>query len=349
MVRPQHAAAIAHRSMATSDLLAKLVGAFAVCAAIFASSGCTSSLESKCNRGDGVACGVLGDRALHGADGATDFARVCDMYRKGCSAENFAACANLGALLGQRKCVGRVGEGLAVLRRACDHGATAACNNLGMLFRDGSDGAPRDIDRAITLFRAACPKAAIACDNLGALLIEKDERGATAAFQVGCDSSAMNEAQAGCCFKLGLSHENGWGTPVDIERARFLYNLSCARSVREGCYHLGLLELKGGKDGALRAAIPFRKACDAGVAPACNNLGLMYDLGNGLVRDRATGLAYLQRACDGGELRACANLGSRYFLGDGAPLDPPKGRALLAQACAGGITEGCVLPTPTKR
>jgi TPR repeat protein len=225
----------------------------------------------------------------------------------------------------------------------------AGCNNLGMLFRDGADGQPRDTAKAITLLRKVCPHAATACDNLGALLIETDEQGATAAFQMGCDSKKTDEGQAGCCYKLGLSHENGWGVPVDSEKARSLYELACTRSVREGCYHLGLLELKRGPPGFVHAADHFRQGCDVGIAGACNNMGLMYAEGKGVGADQAKALDYLQRGCDAGELRACANVGSRYFLGDGAPLDPERGRGLLAKACAGGVADGCTLPTPRKR
>jgi TPR repeat protein len=313
-------------------------------------ASCDHSLEAKCKRGDGIACGVLGDRARHASDAPTDVIRACDFYRRACTAENYVSCANLGALLAQRKCPGTQGEALRVLESACDHDHIGGCNNLGMLLRDGAEDAPRNPARAAASFRRACPRAAIACDNLGAMLIETDEASATAAFQAGCDSRKDRDdlAVAGCCYKLGLSHENGWGVPPDKTRAKSLYVHSCAKSVREGCYHLGLLELAGDATELTKAAEHFRQACEMGVAGACNNMGLMYSNGKGVTPDAARAAEYLQRGCDGGELSACANVGSRYVLGDGVPVNAAKGRGLIAKACAGGVAEACVPPVPAK-
>ena len=311
------------------------------CVVALASPAC--SLEARCNRGDGISCGVLGDRT-HMADPA----RACQFYRKGCGADNVAACVSLGALLGQQKCQGPPGEARTVLQRACDGGEAPGCNNLAMLFRDGADGVARDRDQAIALFRRACPRAAIACDNLGALLIDTDEAGATAAFQMGCASETKNQAQAGCCYKLGLSYSNGWGVAVDRDKARSLYQVACTAKVGGGCYGLGLLELDGTGGEPVQAATHFRQGCELGMAPACNNIGLMYAQGRGVDADSRKALEYLERGCDGGELRACANVGSRYFLGEGAPLDAAKGRALLRNACDGGVSEACTLPIPSK-
>jgi TPR repeat protein len=182
------------------------------------------------------------------------------------------------------------------------------------------------------------------------MLVETDKAGATTAFQAGCDSKDDTDerAVAGCCFKLGLSEENGWGIPVDKDRAKSLYAFSCTKSVRDGCYYLGLQELAGDAD-LPNAAVHFRQACEMGSAGGCNNLGLMYSNGQGVSRNPAKALEYLQRGCDGGDLRACANVGSRYLTGDGSPADPAKGHELLARACAGGVAEACAAPATAPR
>src|SRR5687767_206651 len=87
---------------------------------------------------------------------------------------------------------------------------------------------------------------AIACDARGAAMITSDQATATEAFRAGCESKDSNErAVATCCYKLGLSYENGWGVPSDKTRAKALHARACAKSVREGCHRLGVLELDG--------------------------------------------------------------------------------------------------------
>jgi TPR repeat protein len=325
---------VRHTCLAQFSLIVALCAPWAL-------AGCDNSLSGKCKRGDGVACGMLGDQARAASSAQADQARACDFYRKACAAESYTSCGNLGALLGQGTCRGAKGEALAVLERACTHDDLVGCNNLGMLLSEGTGDTPKNVERAVAAFRKACPRAAVACDNLGSQLIETDEAGATAAFRAGCESKDDDAlAVAGSCYKLGLSHEHGLGIPVDKTRAKSLYSSACSKSVPEGCYHLGLLELAE-ETAATSAAGHFQKACDLGVAPACNNLGLMYSTGKGVAADPAKALECLQRGCDGGELRACANVGSRYVTGDGVAVNEAKGRELLARACAGGVTEAC--------
>ena len=319
-------------------------GSLTLCLAL---SGCSDSLDAKCRRGDGAACGVLADQERHASKGDENLPRICDLYRRACAGDNDVGCSNLGALLAQGKCTGTPAEAIDVLQRACDHGDAAGCNNLGMVLRDGAIGAPVDRERAVALFRKACERAATACDNLGALLLDTDKAGATEAFRAGCEGKEGSAGAATCCFKLGLANENGWGIPVDKGRASSLYARACDQSVTGACHTLGLLELASTEPEAkARAAAHFREACAGGEARSCNNLGLMYAGGIGVARDDARAAELLQKACNGGELRACANLGSRYSSGQGVARDPARGRELIERACRGGVSEACVPPAP---
>jgi TPR repeat protein len=324
--------------------LTKVVGGLALCGAL---SGCSNSLEAKCDRGDGAACGALGDQVRNVSRGDANLPRICDLYRRACTGNNDAGCSNLGALLAQSKCTGSPGEARDVLQRACDHGDVGGCNNLGMVLRDGAAGTRVDRALAAASFRKACERAPTACDNLGAMLLDTDMPGATAAFKAGCEVKEETRAAAACCFKLGLAHDNGWGIPVDKVRAASLYALACERGIEGACYALGLIELAGPEpEQKARAAAHFQKACTRGEMRACNNLGLMYADGTGVPRDATQAAELLQEACDGGELRACANLGSRYDRGDGVAQDRAHGKALIERACKGGVAEACVPPAP---
>jgi TPR repeat protein len=46
-------------------------------------------------------------------------------------------------------------------------------------------------------------------------------------------------------------------------------------------------------------------ACDAGVAVACSNLGVMYEIGLGVPKDEAHAASLYRRACNGGMAEAC--------------------------------------------
>lgn len=319
-------------------------GALATSSALW---GCSDSLDARCDRGDGTACGVLADQERHASKGDESLPRICELYRRACTGDNHVGCANLGALLAQGRCTGSSGEALDVLQRACDHGEVGGCNNLGMVLRDGAGGAPVDRARAAVVFRKACERTAIACDNLGALLLDTDKAGATAAYRAGCEMKDDSTESAMCCFKLGLAHENGWGIPVDKGRASSLYARACDRSIAGACHSLGLIELASTEpEEKVRAAAHFQEACSRGEARSCNNLGLMYANAIGVPLDVARAVELLEKACNGGELRACANLGSRYHSGDGVPQDPARGKELIERACKGGVSEACVPPAP---
>ena len=89
-----------------------------------------------------------------------------------------------------------------------------------------------------------------------------------------------NELFAGACNNLGvLYHKGGYGVPQDSKKALKFYNL----------------------------------ACDKGVAPACQNIGVMYCNGEGVPQDEVKGVGYFRRACDVGEWMACRNFAFYHY------------------------------------
>ena len=57
-----------------------------------------------------------------------------------------------------------------------------------------------------------------------------------------------------------------------------------------------------------RAVGLFRQACDGGNILGCANLGVMYELGTGVPKDRNRAARLYRKACDGGNSEACENL-----------------------------------------
>ena len=67
----------------------------------------------------------------------------------------------------------------------------------------------------------------------------------------------------------------------------------------------------------LTAAVAlYQKACDAGNAHNCTQLGSAYHHGRGIPRDVAKAAALYQKACNGGDMLGCTNLGASYERGN---------------------------------
>lgn len=52
----------------------------------------------------------------------------------------------------------------------------------------------------------------------------------------------------------------------------------------------------------------FRKACDGGEALGCTSLGIAYQFGEGVKKDRAEALRYYGKACDLKNQMGCERL-----------------------------------------
>ena len=70
-----------------------------------------------------------------------------------------------------------------------------------------------------------------------------------------------------------------------------------------------------------KAFEPLKKACDGEIADGCRMLGWLYDLGNGVEKDKQKAVELYKKACDGENMRGCANLGVMYKNGDGVEKD----------------------------
>lgn len=65
----------------------------------------------------------------------------------------------------------------------------------------------------------------------------------------------------------------------------------------------------------------FTEAAEQGHAVAQNNLGLMYDNGEGVPKDASQAVMWYRKAAEQGYALAQYNLGVRYAKGEGVPKD----------------------------
>ena len=82
-----------------------------------------------------------------------------------------------------------------------------------------------------------------------------------------------------------------------------------------------LVALAAGVQAQTPEIYALRERADQGDAGAQNNLGVMYDTGQGVPRDDAEAVRWYRLAAEQGHARAQFNLGVNYDNGEGVPED----------------------------
>jgi serine/threonine-protein kinase len=125
--------------------------------------------------------------------------------------------------------------------------------------------------------------------------------------------------------------------------AATLFDQACSAGSREACDNLGVMYASGKgvvKDDAHAAAL-YATACNAGNALGCNNLGNIYASGRGVSKDNAQAASLYAKACADGNAIGCSNIGNYYRQGIGVEKDAAKARQFLTKGCGMGNQWGC--------
>lgn len=85
----------------------------------------------------------------------------------------------------------------------------------------------------------------------------------------------------------------------------------------------------------------YKKACDSGIAVACNKLGLIYYAGRDVEQSDQKALEFYKRACDGSDFRGCVFLGFMYQNALGVKASALKAAEFYTIACEAGDELGC--------
>jgi TPR repeat protein len=92
---------------------------------------------------------------------------------------------------------------------------------------------------------------------------------------------------------------------------------------------------------AREAAATFSERCAAHETAACSMLGVAYEVGVGVFRDRRRAMGLYRHACDSGNVRACGNLGE-LMLADAEPgTRPSAALELLQTSCSKSNARAC--------
>jgi TPR repeat protein len=156
---------------------------------------------------------------------------------------------------------------------------------------------------------------------------------------------------------------NGKGVAHDDSKAVTFYSKACDAGSAEGCNDLGVMYESGRGVGFNRndadcgrfsnidqcgfakdypqAITLYSKACNAGIADGCWNLGRMYLNGNGVAEDYSQALTLYTRACVAGSADGCSSIGLVYQKGYGVQKDKAKAHEFYRKGCSMGSQRGC--------
>lgn len=183
-------------------------------------------------------------------------------------------------------------------QRAAELGNVEAEALLGAVYERGWAGVPRDLNRAVTWYQ-----------------------------------KAAQQGHAGAKLNLGLLYEKGEGVPKDPGRARSLIEAAAKQGLPPA--QRKLAELQQGQksvpgtefweEGKKRylagdrpaAAQLILKAAQAGNSEARNQIGYMYEAGDGVMKSYAEAAKWYQAGAEQGHARCEFALGSLYEAGRG--------------------------------
>jgi len=98
--------------------------------------------------------------------------------------------------------------------------------------------------------------------------------------------------------------------------------------------------LAAAREGNYQKAVSlFKKACNAGAALGCRNLGLLYNTGLGVNQSYTKAASSFKKACNAGAAGGCNNLGVSYYKGQGVPLNKIKAYQYWMKAAKEGNAE----------
>jgi serine/threonine protein kinase/TPR repeat protein len=136
-----------------------------------------------------------------GVGGPRDEGRALEALGRGCDADDFPSCVELGSRHREGRGLGKdPTRAVELFRRACDGGDSDGCALLSRAYAT-ADGAPRDAEKALGLARAACEGgAAEGCAAVGVMLADgegakKDLESAIPYLSFGCRRAVQSACQ----------------------------------------------------------------------------------------------------------------------------------------------------------
>ena len=136
--------------------------------------------------------------------------------------------------------------------------------------------------------------------------------------------------------ELGDCFSFGWGTPVDKARAYEAYCHGAALGSARCCKHAADIIYRDEHGDRERMYRFYRKAAEQGYNPALADLGLCYELGDGVPQNAHYAVRCYEEADRLGVILGTAFLGDCYYHGNGVSQDRQRACALWKKAARKG-------------
>ncbi len=135
-------------------------------------------------------------------------------------------------------------------------------------------------------------------------------------------------------YEVGRCYTNGWGVEKNLKQAEFYYQLASDQGHEWATRNIGYNA--GQEKDYTKAKEYYQKAADMGLACAYNDLGLLYEYGNGVSQDNKQAYKYYEQAAIMGHDYGQCNLGFMYLNGTGVDVDRNKAREWFEKSAAQG-------------
>lgn len=164
-----------------------------------------------------------------------------------------------------------VADGAKQFGDSCRDGELESCSALGVMHELGL-GVPRDMFRALALYRRACDGGnAHACINVGTALAKIEGEGRDTVTAAAIFKDACEKGNQEACTRLAGLYLVGDGVSLQPITASRLLNGACDRGNPTACLELGKAA-QDRKDTKMADTL-FEKACFGGDIEACARLG----------------------------------------------------------------------------
>ena len=272
-----------------------------------------------------------------GTGAAADPAKVLDRTQKACVANDTnlsgPACESLVRLFyfGEPK---NAESAMYSAARACALGRTEPCGWIGQLAGEVA-GDHADL---LEYLGTACGNSNNgACLAQAQLLLRGSEADKKTALAL-LDTTCTHKVDAACVAKADAMY-NGIGTLPQKDAAEKIYDEQCTKGNAAACTNMSIIG--NDKKDFDKAFVYAKRACDAGAADGCSNLGYFYFAAKGTRWDAAEGVKQWQKSCEAGSSYGCSNMGYMYRYGVVVPKDGKKALEAYAKSCTPTEQIGC--------
>lgn len=182
---------------------------------------------------------------------------------------------------------------------------------------------------------AAFQQYGLAAYTLGKYYDERDPKYPLKAFEWFLQAAKQEHVEAS--YYVGLYYQNGKGVKQDLKEAVYWYEKAALKKDRNALYHLAMILIKQPEKDYQTIAKLLEQAAAQDHRNAQYNLAVMYQKGDGVIKNDQKALFWYEKAAEQGLPIAQYNLGMIYFEGKVVEKDELKAKELWQKAANQGL------------